>query len=92
MVNVDKLRILIGREVDFEGQRCQIIEILEDDPALVLQSMDYGVTIQADQHGEAHRKVPPTITVSILNQDGEGLNPAFSAMRLGRFLNSVNKP
>ncbi len=85
-INVSRLRVLIGREVDYEGQRCQIIEILEDGPAVVLQNKDHGATIQADQHGEAHRKVPSTITVPILNQDGEELTPAFCAMGLNDIL------
>lgn len=86
MVDVAKLRNLIGHEVHFDGQRCQIIEVLEDGPAVILQNQDHDTTIQPDQHGEAHRKVPATFTIPVLCQEGEGLNPEFSAMQLHTLL------
>lgn len=62
---VDHLRNLIGTRARYHGDLFEIIEILEDGPALVLQNCDEHTTIQADQLGEAHRRVPQTMTLSI---------------------------
>ncbi len=59
------LRKLIGGRARFHGVLYEIIEVLEDGPSLVLQDCEDHTTIQADQHGEAHRRVPQTITLSI---------------------------
>jgi len=59
------LRKLIGGRARFHEVLYEIIEVLEDGPALVLQDCEDHTTIQADQHGEAHRRVPQTITLNI---------------------------
>ncbi len=58
------LRKLIGGRVRYLGQIYQIVEILEDGPTLILQN-DTGNTIQADQMGEAHRRVPESVEVAL---------------------------
>lgn len=85
-INVNNLRNLIGQEVRYEGQRCKIIEILEDIPAVILQHHDPHTTIQPDQHGEAHRKVPDTITLPVIDREGGGLHAAFSDLNLTHLL------
>ncbi len=87
-LSVTELRNLIGHEVHFEGRRCQIIEILEDGPALILQHQEHFTTIQPDQHGEAHRKVPSTVTVHVFDHENGGVNPAFHSMQLDSVLKS----
>lgn len=82
VITVEKLRTLIGHEVEFEGISCQIIEILEDAPALILQHQGTLHTIQADQHGEAHRRVPATITIQVYDQQGVDLHADFHALNL----------
>lgn len=62
---IDNLRDLIGRYAELHDTRCEIIEVLEDGPALVLQDCEHHTSIQADQHGEAHRRVPKTRTIII---------------------------
>jgi len=70
--NVNHLRDLIGMHARYLGELFEIIEILEDGPALVLQNCDEQTTIQADQLGEAHRRVPQTMTLPItLSMSGE---------------------
>jgi len=76
-VNVNTLRNLIGQEVHYEGRLCMIIEIVEDIPAVILQHHEPSTTIQADQHGEAHRKVPRTVTLPVIDEEGGGYHPAF---------------
>jgi len=62
---LNTLRQHIGSYARHQGTVYEVIEILEDSPALVLQDCEDHTTIQADQHGEAHRRVPETRTVSI---------------------------
>jgi hypothetical protein len=59
------LRNLIGRHARYQGELYEILEILDEDPpSLVLQNVAH-TTIQADQHGEAHRRVPEIVTVPL---------------------------
>jgi hypothetical protein len=59
-----RLRLLIGARARYHGVVYEILEVIEDEPALVLQDENHS-TIQADQHGEAHRRVPSTVTVKL---------------------------
>jgi len=59
-----RLRRLIGARARYHGRVYEILEVIEDEPALVLQDESHS-TIQADQHGEAHRRVPATVTVKL---------------------------
>ena len=69
---VGHLRNLIGTRARYHGTLFEIIEVLEDGPALVLQDCEKHTTIQADQHGEAHRRVPQTMTLPIsITKSGE---------------------
>ncbi|HFQ91495.1 MAG TPA: hypothetical protein ENK29_01305 [Chromatiales bacterium] len=66
------LRQLIGRQARYHGTRYEIIEVLEDESMLVLEDCEDHKTIQADQHGEAHRRVPQTLSLHIpFLPDGE---------------------
>jgi hypothetical protein len=70
--NVSHLRDFIGTRARYQGSLYEIIEILEDGPSLVLQNCDEHTTIQADQLGEAHRRVPETMTLPVtLSGTGE---------------------
>jgi len=83
MIKMDSLRNLIGQEVSHEGMSCKIIEIIEDDIlAVILQHHDHQTSIQADQHGEAHRKVPSTITLPVIDRESGNFHPAFSNLKL----------
>lgn len=81
-IDIEQLRGLIGRSVDYYGTRCTVIEVLEDHPALVLEACHKHTTIQPDQHGEAHRRVPTTITVPILTKTGNEYAPGFLDLNL----------
>ena len=86
LVKVENLRNLIGQEVDYDGRRCQVIEILEDGPALILQHKESLTKIQADQHGEARRKVPSIITIPVLDHDQRKYSSDFTALALDHLL------
>ena len=76
-ISVQRLRDLIGLRVRYQDQDWQIIEVLEDGPSLVLQDCTTHTVIQPDQHGEAHRRVPNTLTIPLLAADKKELNPIF---------------
>ena len=84
--DVTLLRSLIGVQVQYRGTLCQVIEILEDDPALILQELAQHPAIQADQHGEAHRRVQPTITVPVLDKEGKNYSADFAALNISGLL------
>ena len=67
--STQQMRGMIGLKVIYLETYCQVVEILDDGPHLVLEVLDHDVSIQADQHGEAHRKVPKTFTIPILSVD-----------------------
>ena len=82
-ISVEKLRNLIGREVQYNGRICRVIEILDDDGlSVILQHTEQLTHIQPDQHGEAHRRVPTTITIPVLDDEGSNYSPAFSELNL----------
>ncbi len=80
--SLTQLRGLIGLHVNYNGARCQIIEVLEDEPALILQDCERHTMIQPDQLGEAHRRVPSTFTIPVLSGDKTELNPVFLDLNL----------
>ncbi len=63
------LLTLIGRQVEYMQQQCEIIELL-DNCEFVLQVLKNDTSIQATQYGEGHRAVPVTYTLPVF--DGEG--------------------
>ena len=83
---VASLRSLIGLEVYYNGRPCQIIEILEDGPHVILQHKDLHPSIQPDQHGEAHRMVPTTVTLPVMDGDGHALSSDFHNLNVGHLL------
>ncbi len=65
----DKLLTLLGKQLVYQNQKCEIIELL-DGCELVLQILEDETSIQATQYGEGHRNVPATYILSVF--DGEG--------------------
>jgi len=82
IITLEQLRSLIGLRMIHQGQRCQVIEVLEDGPSLVLQGIDETPTIQPNQHGEATRRSPVTYTIPVLNEDRTELSSEFLALDL----------
>ncbi|MFW5451195.1 MAG: hypothetical protein ACKE9I_06315 [Methylophagaceae bacterium] len=80
----ERLLTLIGRQVEYMQQKCEIIELL-DDCEFVLQVLKNDTSIQATQYGEGHRAVPVTYTLAVF--DGEGdLHPELVAAGLDKLL------
>lgn len=80
MPDFTRLAGLIGRELDWLGRRCRIIEVLPEGPSLVLEALDAEPAIQANQYGEATRRAVETHTVALLNPRGDALNPLLPGL------------
>ncbi|AFI85753.2 hypothetical protein Q7A_2978 [Methylophaga nitratireducenticrescens] len=66
----DDLLNLIGQQVVYHHQRCEIIELL-DGCELVLQELNQDSNIQPTQYGEGHRPVPVTHVLPVFDGEGE---------------------
>lgn len=82
VITLEQLRGMIGLKVHHHGLRCQIIEVLEDGPSLVLQNCEAISTIQPNQFGDANRRVPKTHTIPVLTPDQKELHALFLALDL----------
>ena len=81
-ITLAQLRGMIGQKVIHEGMNCQVIEVIETNTSLVLQVHATDKVIQLDQHGDAQRRVPGTITIPVLTSDKSELHPSFLALDL----------
>jgi hypothetical protein len=77
-----RLRDLIGSRLRYQGQSCRIIEVLEPGPVLILQCENTDGVIQPNQYGDATRRVPRTINLPVLNEDGDDFHPEFRQLDL----------
>ena len=80
------LLTLIGRQVVYQQQECEIIELL-DDSEFVLQVLEDNTNIQPSQYGEGHRNVPITYVVPIFDGTGD-LHPDLITAGLDALLPS----
>ncbi|MFT7413457.1 MAG: hypothetical protein ACI9FO_000102 [Methylophagaceae bacterium] len=80
----EQLLTLIGRQLVYQQQRCEIIELL-DDCELVLQVLGADSNIQPNQHGEGHRAAPKTYTLPVFDGEGE-LHPELVIAGLRQLL------
>ncbi|MGD8782925.1 MAG: hypothetical protein PVF28_01580 [Thioalkalispiraceae bacterium] len=76
-ITLSQLRGMIGQTVTLGDKHYLVIEVLEQSTELVLQVKHPDTYIQPDQHGDAHRRVPTTLTIPVLTADKTGLHPAF---------------
>lgn len=64
-----QLHNLIGRTVNHRGATCIIVEVLENEPALVLQVHDSHSSLQENQYGNPGRRVPEVITIPLFDEE-----------------------
>ena len=74
-IDSDKLKTLLGQSLTYRDMPCQVIEILADEPALVLRDRHDHKIIQPNQYGDAGDWLPRTFTVAVLDTHRDGLNP-----------------
>ncbi|MCP5419281.1 MAG: hypothetical protein H6969_02135 [Gammaproteobacteria bacterium] len=77
-IDPERLRKLLGQPLIFQGLPYQVLDVIEEGPALVLRDARARKTIQANQHGEPSRWVPHTVTVAVLNDRRDDWNPALA--------------
>lgn len=77
-----RLRGLIGTRLRHQGQSCRIIEVVEPGPMLILLCENTNGVIQANQYGDATRRVPKTISIPVLSEDGSEYHPEFRLLGL----------
>ena len=77
-----RLRGLIGTRLRHQGQSCRIIEVVEPGPMLIVQCENTNGVIQANQYGDATRRVPKTISIPVLSEDGSDYHPEFRLLGL----------
>ncbi|HCB13947.1 MAG TPA: hypothetical protein DEP36_10330 [Gammaproteobacteria bacterium] len=83
-INLDKLKVLLGQTLTYQGIPCQVIEVLADELALVLCDQAHRKIIHANQYGDAGDHLPRTFTIPILNPHRNRLNPDLPELaRLG---------
>lgn len=68
---LEQLRAMIGKPVEYRGAVCCIIEILHTECALVLECQDQQRLIQGNQYGEASRRVRPSHTLALFDDNGQ---------------------
>jgi hypothetical protein len=73
------MRELIGREALVDGVHCQVIEILESGPRVVVCET-VGSHIQSNQFGDPQRRVPRTHTLPLKSQIENDLHPVIRAL------------
>lgn len=66
-----RLRVLVGRHCLLEDGEWQILDILEDETALVIQRLSGSGGIQSDAYGNPLRMAPETRTVRYTDETGQ---------------------
>ncbi|TCK18363.1 hypothetical protein DFR30_1641 [Thiogranum longum] len=68
-----RLRSLVGHKVEYCGQQCRVIEVLDSEQALVVQCMSQTVSavIQGNQYGEATRRVQACHTIRLYDETNQ---------------------
>ena len=74
-IDPEKLKKLLGQVLSYQGHPCQVIEILSEEPAVVLRDHQDRKVLQTNQHGNASGWAPQTFTVALLDAGRDHLNP-----------------
>lgn len=84
IVERKQLRQLLGASLNYKGQQAEIIEVLDDGAQLVLrvasEANDKTKKIQADQFGDARRRLSETINLSVYAPGTQQLLPSIQAL------------
>jgi hypothetical protein len=83
------LRAHVGRRLTLGGRPWRIVEVLETDGRLVLESQDAEPPIQPDQYGNAAGRAQEHLELKLLTDAGE---PTPDASRLLAALDAAAAP
>lgn len=67
--HLQRLRAAIGQVVQVQDRACRIMEVLEDEASIVVECLDMDKTIQANQFGDATRRVAQTRTIPLYDHE-----------------------
>ncbi|TVQ87886.1 MAG: hypothetical protein EA400_10290 [Chromatiaceae bacterium] len=70
----DRLRQLIGRQCQFYGRPCRIVDVLASERRLVLEARDALPPIQTNQYGQPTWRSYEHIEIRLDGADGDGLS------------------
>jgi len=70
------LQALCGRRLNYTGHDCTVIDVLDGENALVLRCEDSQRSIQANQFGEANRRVRECRSLAVFDEHSE-INPVI---------------
>lgn len=81
--SLEQLETLIGYRVRYLDQVWVIIEILEEELAIVLQRADQeSQRVLSNAQGEPVRELPEIITINVRDEDGQGRNPVLDSLEV----------
>ncbi len=80
-ITLEQLRGMIGIQVEHNGRACEVVEVLEDGPSIVLRCLDQS-NIQTSLHGNPTRRAPQTYTIPVLTPDQRELHAEFLSLDL----------
>ena len=66
---LDRLRGLIGRDCEYLGGHCRLVEVLADEGAVVLERRGGLPPIQPDQYGHASHRGNEVVQIPIFGAD-----------------------
>jgi len=78
--SIEQLESLIGCRVRYLEHSWQVIEVLEDELAIVLQADDDSERILSNALGEPVRALPNVMTLAVRSSETGGLNPVFQEL------------
>ena len=81
-ISIEQIRGLIGLRVIHQSENCRVIEVIEESLSIIVEHEERQPTIQSDQHGHAHRRVPQTTVIKILSKSGNEFDQGFLALEL----------
>lgn len=67
--DLQRLRAAIGQVVQVQDRACRIMEVLEDEASVVVECLGMDKTIQANQFGDATRRVAQTRTIPLYDRE-----------------------
>ena len=76
-LSLNQLRGMIGLRILYSGTTYTVIEVLEDNPCIVVQADQPDSHIQADAYGNARRQVRDTLTIPVFSNDKTELHVNF---------------
>lgn len=80
--SIEDLEALIGRRVRYLNRTWVIIEVLEEELAIVLQADTADESILNNAQGEPVRSTPRVMTLPVRDEESGGINPEMGAMEV----------